>query len=160
MRRRITASGGQPVVTVTHKFDNFSLCGAVEPTTGDSVLLELPDLNSHTFQLWLDGFGAAFSDSCNIVVLDNGALHQAKALQWPSHVGPLFLPPYSPELNPIERLWRDLKDQLADLVSHTIEELSDAVCTLIQRYSRTVLQSLTGFTYFVQAVETARKAYV
>ena len=149
MRRRITASGVQPVVTVTHKFDNFYLCGAVEPTTGDSFFLELPYLNSHTFQLWLDGFSEACADSCNIVGLDKGAFHNAKAVQWPSHVVPLFLPPYSPELNPIERLWRDLKDQLADLVSHTIEELSDAVCTIIQRYSKTVLQTLTGFTYFV-----------
>ena len=160
MRRRIPASGVPPMGTVPHKCDNFSLCGAGEPTPGDSFFLELPSLNRHTFPLWWDGCSEACADSCNIVGLDKGAFHNAKAVQWPSHVVPLFLPPYSPELNPIERLWRDLKDQLADLVSHTIEELSDAVCTIIQRYSKTVLQTLTGFTYFVQAVETARKAYV
>ena len=132
----------------------------MEPTTGASFFLELPYLNSLPFQLWVEGFGEALPDSYNLVVLDNGAFHKAKAVQWPSHVVPLFLPPYSPELNPIERLWRDLKDQLADLDSRTIEEWSDAVCTIIQRYAKTVLQSLTGFTYFVQAVETARKAYV
>jgi putative transposase len=160
VRRRITACGVQPVMTVTHKFDNFYLYGAVEPTTGASFFLELPSLNSPTFQLWLDAFGAAFPDSYNIVVLDNGAFHKAKAVQWPSHVVPLFLPPYSPELNPIERLWRDLKDKLADRVSPTLDALSDAVCSIIQSYSDTILQSLTGFAYFVQAVETARKAYV
>jgi transposase len=160
VRRRITACGVQPVLTVTHKFDNFYLYGAVEPTTGDSFFLELPYLNSSTFQLWLDGFGAAFPESCNLVVLDNGAFHKAKALQWPTNVVPLFLPPYSPELNPIERLWRDLKDQLAAGASHTLAELSDAVCTIIQHYSEATLKSLTGFDYFVQAVETARKAYV
>ena len=45
------------------------------------------------------------------MVLDNGAFHKAKVVQWPSNVVPLFLPPDSPELNPIERLWRDLKDK-------------------------------------------------
>jgi hypothetical protein len=90
------------VVTVTHKFDNFSLYGAVEPTTGETFFLDLPHLTSLTCQRWVDGFGEAFPDSYNIVVLDNGALHKAKAFQWPSHVVPLFLPPYSPALNPME----------------------------------------------------------
>ncbi len=160
IRRRITACGVQPVVTVMHKFDNFYLYGAVEPTTGENFFLELPQLNSLTFQLWVEGFGEAFADSYNIIVLDNGAFHKAKAVQWPSHVVPLFLPPYSPELNPLERVWRDLKDKLADRVLQTLEALSDAVCSIIQSYSDAVLQSLTGFAYFVQAVENARKVYV
>jgi transposase len=63
-------------------------------------------------------------------------------------------PPYSPELNPIERLWRDLKDQLADTVSKNLDDLSDAVCRLIQNYSQAALKSLTSFAYFLQAVET------
>jgi transposase len=65
------------------------------------------------------------------------------------------LPPTSPELNPIERLWRDLKDQLAGTVSKTLDALSDTVCRLLQNYSHAVRKSLTGFTYFVQAVQTA-----
>ena len=46
-------------------------------------------------------------------ILDNGAFHKARALRLPPNVGLLFLPPYAPELNPIERLWRDLKGWLA-----------------------------------------------
>lgn len=160
VRRRITACGVQPVRIVTHQFANFYLYGAVEPTTGESFFLELPSLNSSTFQLWVDGFRAAFPDSYNIVVLDKGAFHKAKVVQWPPNVVPLFLPPYSPELNPIERLWRDLKDRLADHLCQTLEALSDAVCTIIQGYAEARLKSLTGFDYFVQAVETARRAYV
>jgi transposase len=159
VRRRITAYGVQPVATVMPQFDNFYLYGAVEPTTGAHFFLELPYLNSRAFQLWLDGFAAAFPASVNILVLDNGAGHKAKAVRWPSNVVPVFLPPYSPELNPIERLWRDLKDQLADISAKTITALSDALCSIIQNYSYATLQSLTGFAYFVQAVETARKAF-
>jgi hypothetical protein len=158
VRRRITACGVQPIATVAHTFDNFYLYGAVEPTTGASFFLELPWLNASAFQLWVDHFADAFPQSFNVLVLDNSACHTAKTVRWPSHVAPVFLPPYSPELNPIERLWRDLKDQLADLVTKTIEELSDAVCAIIQNYSNATLQSLTGFAYFVQAVETAQKA--
>jgi transposase len=88
-------------------------------------------------------------------VLDNGAFHKAKALRWPPNVAPVFLPPYSPELNPMERVWRDLKDRLADSVVQTLDELSETVCRLIQGYSQTALQSLAGYAYFVQAVQAA-----
>jgi hypothetical protein len=59
---------------------------------------------------------------------------------------PLFLPPDSPEFNPMERRWRDLKDKLANVVSQTVEALSDAVCAIVQSYSDAILQLLTGFT--------------
>ena len=157
VRRRITACGVQPVATVTYQFDNFYLYGAVEPTTGAHFFLELPYLNSRAFQLWLDGFAAAFPQSLNLLVLDNGAGHKAKAVRWPANVVPVFLPPYSPELNPMERLWRDRKDKLADNPVKTITELSDAMCAIIQHYSHATLRSLTGFAYFVHAVETAQK---
>lgn len=156
IRRRITACGVQPIATVTPTFQSFYLYGAVEPTTGESFFLELPALNSETFQLWLDYFAAAFPQTYNILVLDNGAFHKAQALHWPPNVAPVFLPPYSPELNPIERVWRHLKDQLAEITSKTLEELSQAICRLIQAYSPTTLQSLTGYAYFVQAVHAAR----
>lgn len=155
IRRRVTAYGVQPVATVWQRFDNFYLFGAVEPTTGDGFFLELPLLNSAMFQLWLDDFAQTFAASFNILVLDNGAFHTAKALQWPPNVATVPFPPYSPELNPMERLWRDLKDQLAHSVAKTLDALSDTVCGVIQRYSQAALQSLTGFAYFVQAVHTA-----
>jgi transposase len=158
VRRRITAWGVQPVATVTPQFDNVYLYGAVDPTTGDSFFLELPARNSRAFQVWLDGFAAAFPESLNILVLDNGAGHKAKAVRWPSNVVAVFLPPYSPELNPMEWLWRDLKDKLADISVQTIEALSDAVCAIIQNYAHATLHSLTSFPYFVQAVATAQKA--
>jgi hypothetical protein len=158
VRRRITACGVQPVASVTYQVDNVSLYGAVEPTTGASFFLALPYLNRRAFQWWLDGCAAAFPASLNLLVLDHGAGHKAKAVRWPSNVVPVFLPPSSPELNPMERLWRDLKDQLADIPAKTIAALSDAMCALIQRYSPAALHSLTSFTYFVQAVETVQKA--
>jgi hypothetical protein len=157
LRRRITACGVQPVATVSQRFENFYLFGAVEPTTGDSFFLELPFLNSAMFQLWLDDFAQTFAASFNILVLDNGAFHTAKTLRWPPNVVAVPLPPYSPELNPIERLWRDLKDQLATTVCTSLDQLSETLCRLIQRYSHATLQSLTGFAYFTQAVETMRR---
>ena len=69
----------------------------------------------------------------------------------------MFLPPYSPELNPMERLGRDSKDTLADYVARTLDELSAMTGHLLQSYSQAALPSLTGYAYFVEAVATAIK---
>jgi transposase len=90
--------------------ENFDLYGAVELTTGASFFLELPQLNTINFQIFLNEFAHYYQDTLNIVLTDNGSCHKAKALVIPAHVVCLFFPPYRPELNPIERLWREMKD--------------------------------------------------
>ena len=87
-----------------------------------------------------------------MVLLDNGSCHQAKSLAIPHHGIWLFLPPYSPELNPIERLWQDLKAQLAWVLAPQIETWEDDVVTRIQHDSKAAIQSLTAYPYVVQAV--------
>lgn len=73
----------------------------------------------------------------------------------PPHVGLLFLPPYAPELNPIERLWRDLKDWLAPRQPTTLEELSTLLTTRLRHYTPARVRSLTGFPSFVAAARRA-----
>jgi putative transposase len=63
--------------------------------------------------------------------------------------------PYSPELNPIERLWRESKDKLADCAIGTLDALSTLTGHILQSYSQAALQSLTGYAYFIEAVATA-----
>jgi transposase len=64
----------------------------------------------------------------------------------------VFLPPYCPELNPMERVWRDLKDALAWLYFPTLEAQQDYLATLLQAYEATTLQSLAGYPYLVEAI--------
>ena len=102
-RRRLTASGVQPVGLLQHTFEWFSIYGAVAPTTGERFSLELPYLNTDTFQLFVDAFAQAFPDSLNILLLDNSGAHTAQRIRWPANVQPVWLPPYCPELRSIYR---------------------------------------------------------
>ena len=110
-RRRLTARGVQPIGIVPHVFDGCSVDGAVAPTTGESCCFELPHLNRINFQVCLAALAQAFPDSLHLLVLDTRGGHTAKPLVIPENVRLVWLPPYAPELNPIERVWRDLKDQ-------------------------------------------------
>jgi transposase len=151
-RRRITLNGVKPIGAVQYCFENFYVYGAIEPTSGESFFLELPHLNSALFQIFLNEFAHCYQESMNIIVMDNGSCHTAKSLRIPENVVCLFLPPYSPELNPIERLWQDVKAQLAWLLVAQIEELEHHVERILSQYAKGMLQSLTSYAYFVQAV--------
>jgi hypothetical protein len=155
-RRRLTARGVQPIGTVQHVFEWFYVYGAVEPTTGAHFFLELPYLDAEGFQLFIDAFAQAFPDSLNLLLLDNSGAHTAQRLIIPANVRLVFLPPYCPELNPIERVWRDLKDALAWRQFPTLDAQQDYVATLLRAYKATTLQTLTGYTYLVEAIHALR----
>jgi len=111
-RRRITERGIKPVAEINLRYESVYLYGAAEPLTGERFFFEFSHLTSDCFQCFLEKFSEAFSKSLNLLVLDKGRFHQAKSLKIPENIVFLFLPPYSPELNPIERLWQDIKDKL------------------------------------------------
>ena len=121
-RRRITRRGLKPIAKINPCYEAVYLYGAVEPLTGERFFLEFSHLTSDCFQCFLEKFSEAFPESLNLLVLDNGRFHQAKSLKIPENVVLLFLPPYSPELNPIERLYQDIK---AKLFTQPYEALED-----------------------------------
>jgi transposase len=151
-RRRRTACGVQPIGAVQHVFEWFDVYGAVAPTTGERFCLELPYLNAEMFQICLDAFAQTYPDSLNILLLDTSGAHTAPRLIWPANVCAVWLPPYCPELNPIERVWRNLKDVLAWLQFPNLDAQQDYVGQLLQAYEASTLQSLTGYTYLVEAI--------
>jgi hypothetical protein len=64
----------------------------------------------------------------------------------------VWLPPYCPELNPSERLWRDLKDDLAWLPFPNLDAQQLYVGDVLQAYEASALHALTGDTYVVEAI--------
>jgi transposase len=151
-RRRLTARGVQPIGTVHHVFQWFYVFGAVAPTTGEHFFLELPALNATTFQIFVDGLAQAYPDSLNLLLLDKSGAHTAHRLQLPDNVRLVFLPPYCPELNPIERVWRDLKDELAWKQFSELSLQREAVAELLRAYDAPTIQSLTSYTYLLEAI--------
>ena len=148
--RRITLRGVKPIANIDHTFENLYLYGAVEPITGESFFLEMPWLNSVCFQLFIDKLAKTFPETLNILVLDNGRFHQAKSLQLPDNIALLFLPPYSPELNPIERLWQDIKAKLFQHTLESIEEMQDKITQILRSYTTAAIAQITNFSYFTK----------
>lgn len=67
---------------------------------------------TNTFQIYLNEFSKHNPDDFKIIVLYNGAFHKAASLIIPENIALIFLPLYSPELNPSEKMWAMLKENL------------------------------------------------
>lgn len=146
----MTLPGIKPLEVRAPGYQYYWLYAAVAPSTGADHWLELPRLDSACFQVFLDQFSAHYPESLNLLILDNAPAHTAKALHIPSNVVLIDLPPYCPELNPIERLWQDLKAQLARVaasVKGSLDTLRTLVEGFIQDYTSEQLTSLTGYSY-------------
>ncbi len=154
-RRRITARGVKPIGRYQHRFENFYLYGSIAPTCGDGYFLGLPKLDQEHVQLFLDAFARARPDTLNVLLLDNARSHTAKALRVPENVILLFQPPYAPEVNPAERVWEAMKQDLAWECVDTLAGLQNRIVALVQAYDADTLQSLTAYPYLIKAINAA-----
>jgi putative transposase len=155
VRRRLTGYGVKPLQVVAPLYEYYWLYAAVEPTTGDAFWWELPRLDAACFTVFLQKFSQYYSDSLNIVLLDQAPAHMAQRVAVPENIILLWFPAYSPELNPVERLWEDLKrriDVLNGQVRSNLSALQEHVAGLVQRYAAETIASLTGYAYLVEAV--------
>jgi hypothetical protein len=146
-RRRITARGVKPIQLMLPRYEYLWFYGAVEPASGESFFLELPALDTVCFQAFLDEFSLAFPDTLNLLILDGAPAHIAQALVVPENVLLVRLPPYSPELNPVERVWPDVRKLLGDTLPASLDALASATAKIFCEYTTDTLASLTNFGY-------------
>ena len=151
-RRRITAPGIKPIGRFQHRFENFYLYGAIAPGSGDGYFLGLPMLNAEYVQVFLDEFARARPQTLNVLLLDNSRCHTASTLVVPTNVVLVFQPPYTPEVNPAERIWRQLKDELAWTCCTDLTALQARVVDLVQAWDAATLQTLTAYPFIMDAI--------
>ena len=149
-RRCLTARGVKPVVPYQHRFSNFYLFGAYAPVSGDHFTLEMPYCNTDCFEAYLNALSRQRPDEFKVLILDNGAFHKAQRLIIPSNIALYFLPPYSPELNPAEQIWRYIKDRLANQVFDSLEKLAAAAAKIINAFTPDIIHSITGRNLYTQ----------
>jgi transposase len=107
------------------------------------------------FEKIIELFASEYPDDLHIIQVDNGGFHNSLNLSLPENVILLFQPAYSPEVNPIERLWGYVKEQLKWLRFDQIEELRIAVQKELKKLSWEVVASLTGWEFILDALSVA-----
>jgi hypothetical protein len=127
--------GQRPPGRSDQRYTFAYLYAAVEPGTDNAFALVLPEVSTLAMQAFLDRLSATIApDEHVLLVLDQAGWHGAKDLQAPSNITLQPLPPPSPELNPVERLWLYLKERfLSHRLLENYDAVVDAACAAWQR---------------------------
>lgn len=107
---RLWSLRGKPcIVEYQQSYEWCYVYSAVAPDTGDSFSLILPEVNTEMMNLFLLHFQKHIGDKKIVFVMDRAGWHCSRKLKIPPQFEVFYLPPYSPELNPVERLWKWLR---------------------------------------------------
>ena len=144
----LTAKGIKPVCLFQQVFKSLYVFGAFSPITGDHFELEMPYCNTDTFQIFLNQFSEKLPLEFKIILLDNGAFHKAQRLIIPDNIALLFIPPYSPELNPAEKIWWRMKRKFTGKLHKTLQNVSSFIDDQIHQLTAKDIKSICSFDYF------------
>lgn len=126
LRRVWTRKGIRPIAVVWHRFESIQVSAFVHPETGENHWWLHDKVNTENFNHILADFArtvGAGEKHQVILVLDGAGWHKAKKVEVPDGVHLVFLPPYSPELQPAERLWSLSDEPLVNRCFASLDEL-------------------------------------
>ncbi len=136
-RRRWVQPGKRRTVPYLGDHIRQNVIGAVAPQSGALFSLIVDGVDTDVFQVFLDEMAKAIPKKegmRQLLILDNASWHRAARVNW-HHFESKFLPGYSPDFNPIERLWLRLKaDWFWDFFARTPQELTDRLCTALRSF--------------------------
>jgi transposase len=115
----------------------------------------MPRSDRESFQAFLNVLSRKFARQDILLILDGAPNHRSSDLVVPGNISLLFLPPYSPELNPKENLWKEIREKLfknyalksIDAVRAKLEQ----AIVYIERNPETV-KSITSFPYILKSL--------
>ena len=154
-RRRLTLKGIKPVGKVQWQYKTFYLYGVVEPKSGESFFFEFCHLDTICFEKFLELFSEAYPEDLHIIHVDNGSFHSSLQLHLPDNIILLFQPSHTPQVNPIERLWEEIKEELSWELFDNLEALKVAVEKILAKLSQKVIASVTGWDFILEALSVS-----
>jgi transposase len=131
--RRWTGKGVKPIGNQHIGYDYGYLSVAINPVTGDVKMLILPNMTGESFQVFLDEFAKGLKEE-SILITDGATAHRSKNLQLNEKIDLELLPAYSPQLNPVERFFREIRRKLKNKVFTTYEEVEKAVIEIAKPF--------------------------
>ena len=108
---------------------------------------EFPERNGNNLQFFLNQFSQQDEDEFKILLLDNGAFHKVKTLIIPHNIESVFILPYSPELNPSEKIWWKMKRAFTGKLNKTLDEVSGFITNQVKALTKDSVKSICGFEY-------------
>ena len=143
--------GIRPSVPCHHIREYRYVYGAVEPITGKSYFLIMPYCNTDCMNVFLAHLSESYKEDQIVLVCDGAAWHKSKGLIVPQNVHLIFIPPYTPEMNPIEQIWKEIRKLgFRNEVFQTLNKVVDRLCATIRSLSASTIQSITARQWIIK----------
>ncbi len=108
---------------------------------GNGITILLPNVNTDCMNVYLKELSKEIKGDF-ILIMDGAGWHKSKNLIIPKNIQIILLPPYCPELNPVERLWRYIKDNtIKNKVFETLTELENLVCKFVRNLGNEIIKN-------------------
>ncbi len=128
---------------------------AVSVCDGKLDTLILPTVNTACMQIFLDEVASRYREERIVMVVDCAGWHRSAALNIPSNIVLMKLPPYSPELNPVEHLWDDLREKsFGNLIFDSMKTLEKHLATALKKFEMEAerVKSIVAWPWIINAL--------
>jgi len=143
--------GVRPIVPCHHIREYEYAYGAIDPIDGESFFLVLPNSNTACMNVFLRELSAAYPEDYILLCLDNAVWHKSKTLEIPDNIRLFYLPPRTPEMNPIEQIWKEIRKRgFKNKLFQTLDKVIDRLCDTCNSLSKINVKSITGRDWILQ----------
>lgn len=143
--------GIRPSVPCHHIREYRYAFGSVEPVTGDSFFLVMPRCDSICMNIFLEQLSSNYPDDMILLCCDGASWHKSKTLVVPENIELFYIPPYTPEMNPIEQIWKELRRRgFRNEIFATLEKVVLRLCDTICSLSNEVITSITARNWIIK----------
>ena len=142
--------GVRPHVPCHHIREYRYVYGAVEPVTGDSFFLIMPYCTTDCMEVFLQKLSDEYPKDEILLVCDGASWHRANDLVIPDNIHIVFIPPGTPEMNPIEQIWKEIRKMgFRNEVFDSLASVVDRLCATIVNLAATTIQHITARKWIV-----------
>lgn len=150
--RCLTAKGVKPIVNYKHCFDNTYLYGSFSPLDGDMFVYEIDGVSSEIFYEYLKAFSEYRPKEIKVILIDNAGFHSLKDFTMPKNIKLVRIPPYSPELNPSEKIWAYIKYYFKNKLFDTLDDIKNWLHKfVVENLTETRVKSITHQEMYLNA---------
>ena len=143
-------SGIRPIVPHQRVREYVYAFGAVDPIEGEKYFIVTPNCNTAWTNEFLKVLSNQYYNDYILLCVDRASWHKSKTLNVPDNIYLFYLPPYTPEMNPIEQIWNEVrKDDFKNTLFTTLDKVVNKLCDSLIALSNSTVKSICGRDWIV-----------
>ena len=143
--------GHRPEVPCHHIREYRYVYGAVEPLTGESCFIVTTSCDTVFMNIFLRHLSEQYPNDFIVLACDQATWHMSKSLVVPHNIRLFHLPPATPEMNPIEQIWKEIRKLgFRNEVFPSLDKVVDRLCDIISSLSNELICSVTSRDWIIR----------